>query len=240
VNRRRKFWGWGYEDAGPDEDQAVRIAQRVAEHLGVGDLDFVPAPRIEDVKLPAPRIAPPSSLEDLCSTAPIDRASHTYGKSYRDIVRGARCEFVNPPDFVATPRDEGDVVALLDWCSDANAAAIPYGGGSSVVGGVEAAVGDHFAAAVSVDLSGLDRVIEIDRLSRAARIQAGIFGPALADALRPEGLTLRHFPQSFEFSTLGGWIATRAGGHYATLYTHIDDFVERLIGKRNCVFSNVR
>ncbi|MBS1106583.1 MAG: Alkyldihydroxyacetonephosphate synthase, partial [Deltaproteobacteria bacterium] len=74
----------------------------------------------------------------------------------------------------------------------------------------------------------LDRVLEIDRASRAARIQGGVLGPALEDQLRPHALTLRHYPQSFEFSTLGGWIATRSGGHYATLYTHIDEFVESL------------
>jgi alkyldihydroxyacetonephosphate synthase len=89
-------------------------------------------------------------------------------------------------------------------------------------------VGRGYAGVVSIDLSRLDRVLEIDRRSRAARIQAGIYGPALENALRPEGLTLRHFPQSFEFSTLGGWIATRSGGHYATLHTHIDDFVESI------------
>ena len=119
-------------------------------------------------------------------------------------------------------------MALLDWCGEAGIAAIPYGGGSSVVGGVEPDVGDGYAGAVSIDLRRLDRVLEIDRTSRAARIQAGVLGPALEDQLRPHGLTLRHFPQSFEFSTLGGWIATRSGGHYATLYTHIDDFVESL------------
>ena len=70
--------------------------------------------------------------------------------------------------------------------------------------------------------------MEVDRASRAARIEGGIFGPALEAQLRPHGLTLRHFPQSFEFSTLGGWIATRSGGHFASLYTHIDDFVESL------------
>jgi alkyldihydroxyacetonephosphate synthase len=228
VIRKRKFWGWGYEDAGPDEDQAIRIAQTVADRLGAGDIQLAPAPRIEDVTLPKPRIEPPRSLQDLCSAAPFDRASHSYGKSYRDIVRGARCEFPHPPDLVAAPRDESDVVAILDWCGESGIAAIPYGGGSSVVAGVEAVVGERFDAAVSIDLTHLDRVIEIDRVSRAARIQGGILGPALEDALRPEGLTLRHFPQSFEFSTLGGWIATRSGGHYATLYTHIDDFVESL------------
>ena len=71
-------------------------------------------------------------------------------------------------------------------------------------------------------------MLEVDRASRAARIQAGATGPALEDQLREHGLTLRHFPQSFELSTLGGWIATRAGGHFATLYTHIDDLVESI------------
>jgi alkyldihydroxyacetonephosphate synthase len=97
-----------------------------------------------------------------------------------------------------------------------------------VVGGVEPAVGEGYRGVVSLDLSRLDRVLEVDRTSRAARIQAGVLGPALEQQLRPHGLTLRHFPQSFEFSSLGGWIATRSGGHYATLYTHIDDFVESL------------
>ena len=111
---------------------------------------------------------------------------------------------------------------------DARAAVIPFGGGSSVVGGVEPAVGDGFAGTISLDLKGLDQVLEVDRTSRAARIQGGILGPALEAALKPHDLTLRHFPQSFECSTLGGWIATRSGGHFATLYTHIDDFVESL------------
>jgi alkyldihydroxyacetonephosphate synthase len=97
-----------------------------------------------------------------------------------------------------------------------------------VVGGVECDVGDGYAGAVSVDLGHLDRVLEVDRTSRAARIQAGARGPVLEDQLRPEGYTLRHFPQSFEFSTLGGWLATRSGGHYATVYTHIDDLVESM------------
>jgi alkyldihydroxyacetonephosphate synthase len=120
------------------------------------------------------------------------------------------------------------VTAILDWAGDAGAAVIPFGGGSSVAGGVDAAVGDGFTGTISLDLKGLDRILEVDRTSRAARIQGGILGPALEAALKPHSLTLRHFPQSFEFSTLGGWIATRSGGHFATLYTHIDDFVESL------------
>jgi alkyldihydroxyacetonephosphate synthase len=144
------------------------------------------------------------------------------------VVRALRRRFEPAPDWVAFPRDESEVAAVLDWCTSTRLACIPYGGGSSVVGGVEARVGDGYAGAVSLDLGRLDRVLEIDRASRAARIQGGVLGPALEDQLRPHALTLRHYPQSFEFSTLGGWIATRSGGHYATLYTHVDEFVESL------------
>jgi alkyldihydroxyacetonephosphate synthase len=141
-------------------------------------------------------------------------------------VRGFRGRFDHPPDVVAFPSDEAEVERVLEWCGDTGAAAIPFGGGTSVVGGVEAAVGGRYEGAVAIDLKRLDRVVEVDAISRAARIQAGATGPSLEDQLRPHGLTLRHFPQSFELSTLGGWIATRAGGHFATLYTHIDDLVE--------------
>jgi len=228
MARRRKFWGWGFEGDGPDEEQARGIVRTLSERFGVSGLELAPAPRIEDVTLPAPRVRPPDALAALCSSEPHARASHTYGKSYRDVVRGARGDFAVAPDFVARPRSETDVAALLDWCGANDVAAIPYGGGSSVVGGVEPRVGAGYAGAVSIDLAELGAVLEIDRASRAARIQAGIYGPALEDALRPHGLTLRHFPQSFEFSTLGGWIVTRSGGHYATLHTHIDDFVESI------------
>ena len=224
----RKFWGWGIEGEGPSAEQAEGVAKLLSAGFGGVALTRRDPPRIEDITLPAPRIAPPASLAGICSSDPLERAGHSYGKSFRDVVRAFRGDFQRPPDFVARPRSEAEVVSLLDWCSDSRAAAIPYGGGSSVVGGVETSVEGDYAGVVSIDLGRLDRVLEIDRVSRAARIQAGVLGPSLEDQLRPHGLTLRHFPQSFEFSSLGGWIATRAGGHYATLYTHIDDFVESL------------
>ena len=228
VTGRRSFWGWGREGEGPSEEQQAGILATLAERLSAPDLELAPEPRLQDLELPKPRLDPPAALSEICSTDDFDRAGHSYGKSFRDVVRGARGQFDHPPDLVAFPRDEDEVVALLDWCNDAGAAAIPYGGGSSVVGGVEPDVGDCYRGAVSIDLGRLDRVLEIDEISRAARIQAGVLGPALEDQLRPHGLTLRHFPQSFEYSSLGGWIATRSGGHYASLYTHIDDFVESL------------
>jgi alkyldihydroxyacetonephosphate synthase len=155
-----------------------------------------------------------------------DRIAHALGKAYRDVVRGFRGEFPNPPDLVAYPESPEDVDVVLNWCADEGAAAIPYGGGTSVVGGVEPRMREDYPAVVTIDLGRMNRVLEVDEISKAARIQAGATGPGLEDQLREHGLTLRHFPQSFEYSTLGGWIATRAGGHFATLYTHIDDLVE--------------
>ena len=226
--RRQKFWGWGYEDQAPTREQQEKIAVLLAARYRISGIEIVAPPRLDEIRLRAPRLAPPPALAHLCSTSPYDRAAHTYGKAFRDVVRALQRDFSSPPDAVAFPRSEDDVRALLDWCGEARAAAIPYGGGSSVVGGVEARIGGEYRGAVSIDLRHLDRVLEIDRTSRAARIQAGVLGPALEDQLRPHRLTLRHFPQSFEFSSLGGWIATRSGGHFATLYTHIDDFVESL------------
>ncbi len=141
-------------------------------------------------------------------------------------MRAFRGQFEHPPDVVAMPRDEPELAAVLDWALDAGAAVIPFGGGTSVVGGVEPDVPAGFAGVVTIDLRALDRVLEVDPVSLSARIQAGANGPELEEQLRAHGLTLRHYPQSFQFATLGGMIATRAGGHFATVYTHIDDLVE--------------
>jgi alkyldihydroxyacetonephosphate synthase len=221
--RQLKFWGWGYEDQQPPPDEVEAAAAGAREHLGFGPAEAERPARLEDVELPPPRVEPPSSLAGICSSGLYDRVTHAYGKAYRDLVRAFRGSIDNPPDVVARPRDEADVERVLDWCASAGAAAIPFGGGTSVVGGVEPRGLDR---AVSIDMRGLDRVLDVDLESRAALIQAGATGPRLEDQLREHGLTLRHFPQSFEYSTLGGWIVTRAGGHFATLMTHIDDLVE--------------
>ncbi|MGC4908053.1 FAD-binding oxidoreductase [Streptomyces cyaneofuscatus] len=219
----RSWWGWGALDQALPDAECVSLAALVP---GAAE-SALPVPSIASLALPAVRVSAPAALAHLMSSAPADRAAHTYGKAFRDVVRALYGNMAAAPDLVARPREERDVVELLDWAAGADVAVVPYGAGSSVVGGVEYRAGDH-SGVLSLDLSGLDRVLEIDRVSRAARIQAGVLGPHLEAQLRPHGLTLRHFPQSFAFSTLGGWLATRAGGHYATLHTHIDDLVESL------------
>ena len=226
MEGQRKHWGWGFESQQPDRAGLEAAAGAVRERLGFEVTDIEEPVPLEAIELRAPRIEPPGSLAALFSSTAYDRVSHALGKAYRDVVRGFRGQYENPPDLVAFPADEADIERLLAWCSDEGLAAIPYGGGTSVVGGVEPRLDDSYAGAITLDLRRLDQVLEVDATSRAARIQAGILGPALEEQLREHELTLRHFPQSFEYSSLGGWIATRAGGHFATLYTHIDDLVE--------------
>ena len=226
AERKRKFWGWGYEDQGPTPEQQKHMAERMAKRFGLSELTLTPPPTVKELNLRTPRVQPPESLKEICSTSTHDRAGHSYGKGSRDLIRAFRRYYPNPIDVVAFPRDENDIIRILEWCDSAKIAAAPYGGGSSVVGGVEAPSQGDYRGAVSIDLMHLNRVLEVDKASRAARIQGGALGPHLEAQLKPHGLTLRHYPQSFEFSSLGGWIATRSGGHYATNYTHIDDFVE--------------
>jgi alkyldihydroxyacetonephosphate synthase len=214
--RRRRHWGWG------DEDDAVgEGAAEIAAHLGFG---------AGELEAPAPL------------RVDHDRALHAHGASYLDVVRALRGQFPHLPGEVVKPADEAGVIEALARADAANLSVTPYGGGTSVVGGVDPIPGPRHNGALSLDLGRLDRVLEVDPVSRAARIQAGATGPRIEEQLAEHGLTLRFFPQSFERSTLGGWIATRAAGHFATGPTHIDDLVEsvRAITPRGEVWESRR
>jgi len=224
--RIRKFWGWGYEGEGPGPLMVEVFLEFLKARFGLEGFEDVPAPSIDDIELRPPRFALPSELSGFCTDAKVDRLSHSYGKAFRDIVRALHGQYDNPTDYVAYPESEEEILALIRFCEAEGVSLTPYGGGSSVVGGVEPTRSASYKGTVTLDMRNFDAVLEVDETSRAARVQAGIYGPALESALKPYGLSPRFYPQSFEFSTLGGWIATRAGGHYCTLYTHIDDILE--------------
>ncbi|MDX6729170.1 MAG: alkyldihydroxyacetonephosphate synthase [Baekduia sp.] len=221
---RRAWWGWGFEDRKLDPQA---LAATVRDVLGFPVADVEAPVALSSIALRAPRVDVPTG-GTLWSVDARDRIEHAYGRSFPDTVRAFRGQVDAPPDAVAFARSEADVLAVLERAAASGAAVIPFGGGTSVVGGVEPRLADTERPVVSLDLSGLDRVVEVDTVSRAARVQGGTSGPRLEAQLAEHGLTMRFFPQSFELSTVGGWIATRAGGHFATVWTHVDDLVESI------------
>ena len=226
MSRSKSFWGWGWEDKFPDTEARKQMGQHASALLGFAPERCDEPPTIDAVTVPETSARIPAALNEVCTTDPHARIAHTYGRSYFDIARGFRGDFSPAPDVVATPATDQEVVAILDWANDARLTVVPYGGGTSVVRGVEVEAHERNQGVVCLDLKRLDQVTKVDKRSLSAHIQGGATGPVLESQLAEHGLTLRHFPQSFEFSTLGGWIATRAGGHFATLYTHIDDLVQ--------------
>ncbi len=217
----RSWWGWGTTDQALEGDALAGLGALLAERFDVEVAAPVDPVDPSTIDVPAPRVSPPGALRDLASDDPVDRLRHGHGAAFREIVRALHGDVPRIPDLVVRPGTAADVARVLDWCADAGVACVPWGGGTSVVGGVTPPP----QPCVSLDLDQLDRVREIDAVSGHALIEGGATGPAIERQLADHGLTLRHFPQSWEFSTLGGWIATRAGGHFATGPTHIDDLV---------------
>lgn len=226
MAKKRSYWGWGYSDFPIPQKNLDHFTMMIKASLQVKEFDPYQPKSVEELELRRPRFNLPSDLASMCSASTYERARHTYGKAYRDILRGVQGHFPNPPDYVAFPKTEEDIIQLMKFATDNAVAIVPVGGGSSVCGGIEPTENSRYAGVISVNMMHFNQILKIDRASRSAHIQGGMYGPALEAGLKPHGLTLRHFPQSFEFSTLGGWIATRAGGHFATLYTHIDEFVQ--------------
>ncbi|MEN0063148.1 MAG: FAD-binding oxidoreductase [Myxococcota bacterium] len=218
----RSHWGWGWADRFPEASVRGSLAEMLPALVGfAGQPPDDPVP-IEAIELPRSRVTIPQELAASAESSAEARIRHTYGRSYPEQLRGYHGDFSRAPDIVAQPRTEAELVQWLQFASQEGVTIVPRGGGTSVCGGVTP---DAPRPWICLSLQHLDKVLEVDRTSLTARIQAGALGPQLESQLAPHGLTLRHYPQSFEFSTLGGWIATRAGGHFATRYTHIDDLV---------------
>ncbi len=223
----RSLWAWGRVADEPNADELEGAAQNLGALLGFEIDGEVERPALFDADAFAPsRVEAPPALSDIVTFDARARAERAWGSSYQDVIHAFRGDFRFAPDAVATPRDEIQIEQVLEWAASKNLAVIPFGGGTSVVGGVRPEVPSGYDGVITLDMGAFDRLLELDDVSHAARIQAGAAGPVLEKALETHGMTMRFYPQSFEFATLGGWIVTRAGGHFATVETHIDDLVE--------------
>jgi alkyldihydroxyacetonephosphate synthase len=230
-----KWWGWGQEGIAFTHEDKPALAPFIESKLGLRVAAPTAAPvRFEDLRIPDPRLPAGlrSDLERAVSPAHIsvdahDRVVHARGKSLRDLILQRRGELTRIPDVVVSPAGEDEVTAVLAAAVLADAVVIPFGGGSSISGSLEAPAGET-RPVISLDLARLDRVLEIDRASRLARVQAGVFGPRLEEQLNALGYTFGHFPDSFAHSTLGGWIATRSSGMQSDRYGDIADLTRGL------------
>jgi len=224
--REMPLWGWG------DPDHVREIPKGAAETLSA-DLGFhaasdLPAQAIEDFELAAPALAP-ELLERLSGTVPTGSVStepwlrllRAAGKSYGDAVRMRAGRPGDAPDAVVTPGAEGEIAGLLDLCSQLRIAVVPFGGGTSVVGGLST-IRQDFIGSISLDLGRLSGLINVDKESLLATFRPGTKGPEAEALLKPHGLTVGHFPQSFEYASIGGFVATRSAGQSSTGYGRID------------------
>jgi alkyldihydroxyacetonephosphate synthase len=211
----RRWNGWG------DENTTYHLPESAAAYLAqrIGEGTEIPDASLEQVLACVPTSRLPG--HPLVQSEALERLLHARGQSLPDWV-ALRCGQLGVyPDGVAYPSDDGQVRALLDFTRQSGARLIPYGGGTSVVGHINPLEGE--APTLSVDLSRLNRLIDLDEISRLASFGAGVNGPELERQLNGRGYTLGHFPQSFELSTLGGWIATRSCGQQSYYYGRIED-----------------
>lgn len=230
-----KWWGWGPESVEFSHADKPDLAPFIEQAIGLRIAGVTAPPvRFADLEIPEPRLPGElrAALTDALGAASVsvealDRVLHARGKSLRDLILQRRGQLPRVPDVVVRPGTEDDVGAVLRLAVDADAVVIPFGGGSSISGSLEAP-GAETRPVVSVDLARLDRVLDLDRASGLARVQAGVFGPQLEEQLAAYGYTLGHFPDSFVHSTLGGWIATRSSGMQSDRYGDIADMTKGL------------
>lgn len=232
IDHSKLRWnGWGLANHANGAEPGEDVWAWLSSELGMPSLLATPARPLEEITLPASRLER-DEHDALVTILGADRvhddnfarASRARGKSYHDLLHLRAGDLSAAPDVVVCPRGSDEVLAVLMLADARNIAVVPFGGGTSVVGGVTAAAGTH-KAVISLDLSGMERLIEIDPVSGTATAEAGIGGPALEKALAAKGVTLGHYPQSFEFSTLGGWISHRGAGQQSSRYGKAEDWL---------------
>ena len=225
-----KWWGWGLDGVSFTHEDKPELGPFILEQLGVDVARTTErSKRFEELDLPEPVL--PEALRSALEAAvgaehvtadAIDRVVHARGKSIRDLIRQRRGDLPRLVDVVVRPGSEDEVTQILEAVIEHDAVLIPFGGGSSISGSLEPEP-EETRPVVSVDVGRLDKVLSVDAASRTARVQAGVFGPALEEQLGAQGWTFGHFPDSFTHSTLGGWIATRSSGMQSDRYGDIAD-----------------
>ena len=233
--KQQKWWGWGEEGLGYSDEGRPKFRSFVKKMVGLDIHDATPAkPDFSSLDVPAPQIDDGlrGKLLDIVGEEYLHdddetRVVHCYGKGVRDLMRIRRGDLGRIPDVVLYPADEDEIIQIMDTVVEANAVLIPFGGGSNIVGALEAQP-DEQRAVVSVNMGRLNKVLEIDEESGLARIQAGVFGPDMEEQLGARGWTMGHQPDSFVWSTLGGWIATRSTGMQSDKYGDIADITRGL------------
>jgi alkyldihydroxyacetonephosphate synthase len=230
-----KWWGWGDENVTFSHEGKPELAPFIERVLGLHvSRPGTPAIAFQELDIPPP-VVPAGLRADLeaavgaeqVSSGDHDRVVHGRGKSLTDLVRQRRGDLGRLPDVVVRPGGEEEVVALVRAALEADAVLIPFGAGSSISGSLEAEPGET-RPVISVDMARMNRVLSIDATSQLARVQAGVFGPDLERQLNAQGWTCGHFPDSFTYSTLGGWIATRSSGMQSDRYGDVAELTRGL------------
>lgn len=226
-NSKYRYWGWGTRDRSFDAAKAEKFIAVLESDIGLARDEKKQVPDVDDFSIPKSRL-PESFTKAWChrglSSEKLDRLVCAVGKSYRDLVRVRTHGIASFPDAVLRVKSRDDLVDLMQDAEKYGISLVPFGGGTGVVGGTEC-LGKKDSAVVIVDLKGLNRLLAFDEMALTATFEAGVLGPDLEQMLNKKGYTLGHFPQSFEYSTLGGWVATRSAGQNSTRYGKIEDMV---------------
>lgn len=234
--KRHKWWGWGLDDIAFHWDNKPAFPGFAESKIGI-DLrtaPVAPEPRLEDYEVPASRLRDEDRAalvaivgEDNLLDDDEYRVVHSFGRSVTDLFRARTGDFRRIVDAVVYPATNTEVQQILSLLVEKNLVAIPYGGGSSISGSVTPNV-DEERPIISINMGRMRRVISIDDTSGLARVQAGVYGPDLEEQLGELGWTMGHFPDSFTYSTLGGWAATRSTGMQSDKYGDIEQIVRGL------------
>lgn len=230
-----KWWGWGDPARSFPMADKPKLWPWIEGKLGITKDNATPPVDRSGVKLPPVRVhqgfvdalskvLAPSQL----SSQEDDRLLHAYGKSYPDLFKVRRGEVTKAPDYVVWPENREQVEALVKLAHQHEVVVIPFGGGTNIVGSTNPVEAGPVRTVVSVDMTRMNRLVELDTFSRTAVIEGGAHGPKLEADLAARGWSLGHYPDSFEYSTLGGWIATRSAGMQSDAYGKIEDMVVSL------------